>query len=153
MTSPAGGSETRTSADVVRALDAAGHRITDARRAVVDLIFTRDGAFDTSDLVADARRRNLRAARATIFRTLEILNEIGAVERLDLPNGEHTYIRCSNGHHHHVVCTRCQRSVDLEDCGMADIAAQIGGRTGYQIDRHRIELFGLCPSCQRQSDI
>ncbi len=142
----------QTSEDVIRALDDAGHRVTPARRAVVDLIFTRNGAFDTSDLVADARRRKLGAARATIFRTLELLNEIGAVERLDLPNGEHTYIRCSSGHHHHVVCTRCQRSVDLEDCGMGEIAEDIGRRTGYQIDRHRIELFGLCPSCQRQAE-
>lgn len=134
--------------DVERALEAAGYRVTDARREVVGLIGTRDGAFDSADLVADARRRHLHAARATIFRTLEILTTVGAVERLDLPNGEHTYVRCETGHHHHVVCTNCQRAVDLEDGGMAEIVAEFGRRTGYQIDRHRIELFGLCPSCQ-----
>jgi Fe2+ or Zn2+ uptake regulation protein len=138
--------------DLARTLDAAGYRMTDARRAVVGLIASRDGTFDTADLVADARRRRVPAARATIFRTLEILAAIGAVERLDLPNGEHSYVRCdTRGHHHHLVCTDCQRSVDLEELGMTTITADVELRTGYVIDRHRLELFGLCPNCQTRS--
>jgi len=135
--------------DLARTLDDAGYRMTDARRAVVGLIASRDGTFDTADLVADARRRRVPAARATIFRTLEILAAVGAVERLDLPNGARAYVRCdTNGHHHHLVCTDCQRSVDLEELGMTSITAEVERRTGYMIDRHRFELFGLCPNCQ-----
>jgi Fe2+ or Zn2+ uptake regulation protein len=142
----------KTPQDVVSSLSEAGYRMTDSRRAVIDLIFTRDGVFDTSDLIADARRRRIGAARATIFRTLEILVDRGAVERLDLPNGEHSYVRCDLGHHHHhMVCTGCQRSVDLEDLGMTPILAKVARRTGYRIDRHRVELFGLCPTCLRRS--
>jgi len=138
--------------DIVRALGAAGYRVTDSRRAVIDLICTRDGAFETADLVSDARRRKIEAARATIFRTLEILTGIGVVERLDLPNGDHSYVRCdSRAHHHHLVCTRCQRSIDLKDLGMTPILAQVARRTGYKIDRHRVELFGLCPTCQKKA--
>jgi Fur family transcriptional regulator, ferric uptake regulator len=143
---PATGSLTADA--LAKSLDQAGYRMTDARRAVIELILSRDGAFDTSDLVADARRRRVPAARATIFRTLEILTDIKAVERLDLPNGDHSYIRCDTGHHHHVVCSSCGRSVDLGDCGMRQVAAEVAMRTGFQIDRHRVELFGLCPSCQ-----
>ena len=142
---------TTTADDVVRALDAAGYRMTDSRRAVIDLVCTRDGAFETADLVADARRRKTAAARATIFRTLEILVGLGVVERLDLPSGGHSYVRCdSRGHHHHLVCTRCQRSMDLEDLGMTPILTQVARRTGYRIEGHRVELFGLCPTCQQQ---
>ena len=136
-------------AELVRALEAAGHRMTDERRAVAELIATRNGAFETADLVADSRRRELGVARATIFRTLELLTSVGAVERLDLPNGDHSYVRCdSRAHHHHLVCTRCQRSVDLEQIGMTPIIADIERQTGYRVDRHRVELFGLCPACQ-----
>ena len=123
--------------------------MTRSRRAVAELIASRDGAFETADLVADSRRRNLGVARATVFRTLELLVGLGAVERLDLPSGIHSYVRCeTTRHHHHLVCTRCQRSVDLEDLGMAAIVAEAERRTGYKIDRHRVELFGLCPSCR-----
>jgi Fur family ferric uptake transcriptional regulator len=136
-------------AELVRALEDAGLRMTSARRAVADLIASRDGAFETADLVADSNRRRLGVARASIFRTLELLTRIGAVERLDLPDGNHSYVRCdSRVHHHHLVCTRCQRSVDLEGIGMAPIIAEVERQTGYRIDRHRVELFGLCPSCQ-----
>lgn len=137
--------------DLLGALDAAGYRTTGARRAIVDLIRLRDGAFDTADLVTDARRRRVAAGRSTIFRTLELLTGLGLVERLDLPSGQHSYVRCGPRHHHHLVCSRCHRSVDLEDLGMSTIMAEAERRTGYQIDRHRVELFGLCPTCQGQA--
>jgi Fur family ferric uptake transcriptional regulator len=142
----------KTPQDVVSSLSEAGYRMTDSRQAVIDLIFARDGVFDASDLLADARRRRIGAARATIFRTLEILVDRGAVERLDLPNGAHSYVRCDLvHHHHHLVCTGCQRSVDLEGLGMEPILADVARRTGYRVDHHRVELFGLCPTCLGRS--
>lgn len=137
--------------DLLEALDAAGYRMTGSRRAIVELIGMRDGIFDAGDLVADAQRRKVATARSTIFRTLELLAELGLVERLDLPNGDHSYVVCDpRRHHHHLVCSHCHRSVDLEDLGMTPIMAEVERRTGYQIDRHRVELFGLCPSCQHR---
>jgi Fe2+ or Zn2+ uptake regulation protein len=136
-------------AELVHALEDAGHRMTGSRRAVAELIATRDGAFETADLVADSKRRKLGVARATVFRTLELLVGLGAVERLDLPTGAHSYVRCeTTRHHHHLVCTRCQRAVDLEGLGMTPIIAEVERQTGYKVDRHRVELFGLCPACQ-----
>jgi Fur family transcriptional regulator, ferric uptake regulator len=147
---PAGDS---AGAELVGTLEAAGHRVTDSRRAVAELIASRDGAFETADLVTDSRRRHLGVARATIFRTLELLTSLGAVERLDLPSGEHSYVRCeSPRHHHHLVCTRCQRAVDLEDLGMGVIVDAVERSTGYRVDRHRVELFGLCPSCRQAAE-
>jgi Fe2+ or Zn2+ uptake regulation protein len=140
-------------ADLVAVLEEAGHRATASRRAVAELIASRDGAFETADLVADSRRRRMGVARATIFRTLELLVTLGSVERLDLPSGNHSYVRCgSRRHHHHLVCSRCQRSVDLEDLGMGAIVAEAERRTGYRIESHRVELFGLCPSCQSSGE-
>jgi Fe2+ or Zn2+ uptake regulation protein len=135
--------------ELTRALDDAGYRMTGSRRAVAQLIASRDGAFETADLVDDSRRRRLGVARATIFRTLELLVGLGAVERLDLPSGAHSYVRCeTTRHHHHLVCTRCQRAVDIEELGMPAIVAEAERRTGYRVNRHRVELWGLCPSCQ-----
>ncbi len=136
--------------ELIRTLEEGGNRATESRRAVARLIAGRDGAFVTADLVADSQRRKLGVARATIFRTLELLVALGAVERLDLPSGEHSYVRCeTTRHHHHLVCTRCQRAVDLEELGMGGIVAEAERRTGYRVNRHRVELFGLCPSCQK----
>ncbi len=131
------------------AFEAAGHRLTRPRRALAGLIEAREGAFSAADLVADARDRRLGIGRATIFRAIELLEEIGALERIDLPTGEHAYVPCGPTHHHHVVCRRCSRSVEIGDLGLGALAREIAQKTGYRIDEHRFELFGLCPDCQR----
>jgi len=131
------------------AIESAGRRLTLPRRAVAALIDARDGAFSAADLVADARGQRLGIGRATIFRAIELLAEIGALERIDLPTGDHAYVPCGPAHHHHVVCRRCSRSVEIGDLGLAALARDIARKTGYRIDEHRLELFGLCPDCRR----
>jgi Fur family ferric uptake transcriptional regulator len=137
-----------TSSDVRSVLDDAGYRVTDARQSMADLIAGRSGPFTAADLVADARRERRSIGRATIFRTLDVLAELHAVERIDLPSGEHAYLACEPAHHHHVVCSSCGRSRDVDDVGWRAVVQDIEARTGYRIDDHRLELFGRCPSCQ-----
>jgi Fur family transcriptional regulator, ferric uptake regulator len=137
-----------TADTILRAFDDAGYRVTEPRRRLADLIGRQSGHFTADDLIAESRRRHLGVGRATVFRSLDVLAELGVVERLDLPSGDHALVACEAAHHHHVVCSRCGRSTDIADSGLAAIIADVGRRSGYQIDSHRLELFGLCPSCQ-----
>ncbi len=130
------------------ARDRDGYRSTAARRLVADLIAARSGHFTAADLVADARASNAGVGRATVFRTLELFGERGIVERIDLPTGEHAYVGCEPRHHHHVVCDRCGRTSEIDDAGIDGIVREVESRTGYRIDAHRVELFGLCPVCR-----
>jgi Fe2+ or Zn2+ uptake regulation protein len=136
---------------IVDALDHAGYRLTEPRRAVADLIAEQTGHFTASDLEAVVRDRRLGISRATLFRALELLTELEVVERLDLPSGEHAYVPCARVHHHHVICSRCGRTAEVEDCGVAESVAEIARRSGYRIDSHRLELFGLCRHCQART--
>jgi Fur family ferric uptake transcriptional regulator len=133
---------------IVIALERAGYRVTEPRRAVAHLIAARDGHFTAAELVAASRARRLGIGRATIFRTLETLTELRAVERIDLPSGEHAYVACEPAHHHHVVCSRCGRATDIDDAGLRTVVREVARRTGYRVEEHRLELFGLCPACQ-----
>jgi Fur family ferric uptake transcriptional regulator len=137
---------------LVQALARAGYRLTDARRAVAELIAEREGHFTAADLVGDARQRRLGIGRATVFRALDLFEELHLLERLDLPTGEHAYTQCEPAHHHHVVCSRCGRTVEVGDSGMRAVAREVARRTGYRIDSHRLELYGLCPACRRDDD-
>jgi Fur family ferric uptake transcriptional regulator len=132
---------------LVATLDGAGYRITEPRRAVSRLIAARRGHFTAADLVADARSSRLDIGRATVFRALDLMVDLGAVERLDLPSGEHAYVSCEPIHHHHVICSRCGRAEEIDDPGIDEVTRSIGRRTGYRVDSHRLELFGLCPAC------
>lgn len=135
---------------VSRAVSRAGLRMTGPRRAVADLLAKRGGQFTAEELLAESRNRGLDIGRATIFRTLDLLGRLNLVERVDLPSGEHAYLLCDPEHHHHVICAQCGRaeSFAIEDRGLSEGLEQIGLATGYQIDAHRLEVYGLCPDCQ-----
>jgi len=127
-------------------------RETAPRRAIATLIADRHGHFTANDLLADAETHKVRVGRATVFRTLDLLADQGALERLDLPTGEHAYVACApDNHHHHVVCRSCGASVEVADSGLQAVVREIGAQSGYRIDSHRLELYGLCPECQRKN--
>jgi Fur family ferric uptake transcriptional regulator len=130
------------------ALADSGRRLTAPRLAVAELIARRHGHFTAADLLADARRQRIRVGRATVFRTLDLLTEVEALERLDLPTGEHAYVACEpEQHHHHVVCRVCGRSDEVIDSDLQALIGEIGRRSGYRIESHRLELYGVCPDC------
>ena len=135
-------------ATIVEGLEGAGYRLTSPRRALADLIGRRRGHFTAEDLLGESRRRRLGVTRATVFRSLDVLAELGLVERLDLPSGEHAFVACEPAHHHHIVCSSCGRSTEVQDHGLEAVAAAMGRETGYRVDAHRLELFGLCPACR-----
>lgn len=133
---------------LLEALDDAGYRVTEPRRAVAGLIADRDGHFTAADLVDEGRRRHPGLGRATIFRALDVFAGLGLVERVDLPAGDHAYVACEPAHHHHAICTSCGRSLDVDDLGLTDVLADIGRRSGFRVTAHRLEIFGLCAACQ-----
>ncbi len=136
---------------LVAALDLAGYRLTGARRAVAELIDAREGHFTAADLIADAKVRRLGIGRATIFRSLDLLVDLNALERLDLPTGDHAYVACQPEHHHHVVCSACGRTTRVDDLGIQSLVEAVQVRTGYLVDAHRLELYGRCPRCRTAS--
>jgi Fur family ferric uptake transcriptional regulator len=140
----------RDATTIIDALENAGYRLTGPRRALADLIAGRAGTtFTAAELVAEVRGRRLGIGRATVFRAIDLLVALGAVERVDLQNGDHAYVACVPTHHHHIICARCARSVEIGDLGLGAVAREVARRTGYRVDEHRLELFGLCPDCQR----
>ncbi len=137
---------------IVDALDAAGYRLTEPRRALAELIASHEGHFTAGDLVREAATARLGVGRATVFRSLDVLAELGFVEQIDLPGGGHSFVACApTAHHHHLVCSSCGRSTDIAATGLSSILRDVASRSGYRIDSHRLEVFGVCPSCQASS--
>ena len=132
---------------ILLALDRAGYRLTDARRTLASLVAEREGHFTVADLSAAVRSRHSGIGRATIFRTIDLFASLDVIERLDLPSGEHAYVECDRDHHHHVVCTRCGRTEGIEDAGLRTLVGKVSRQSGFRIDDHRLEMFGLCPAC------
>jgi Fe2+ or Zn2+ uptake regulation protein len=137
---------------IVRALDDAGLRLTQARRAVARAIGEQASHFTAEDVLAGSRIGRRQVGRATIFRSLELLAEMGLVERVDLPSGEHAYVACEPAkHHHHVVCSGCGRADEVGELGLEPILQQVEAATGFQVETHRLEMFGLCAECRARA--
>ena len=127
----------------------AGYRLTEPRRAVAELVAARDGHFTANDLIEDARAQDLGIGRATIFRALDLFTELDVLERIDLPSGDHAYVPCEpEGHHHHIVCELCGGVTEVEDLSLVAAIEEIQRRTGWQVETHRLELYGRCPTCR-----
>ena len=131
---------------LIDALGDAGHFVTEPRRILAGMVAGRTSHFTANDLVREAK--GLGVGRATVFRALELFEQLGLVERLDLPNGGHAYVACRPVHHHHIVCTRCGRAAEVGDLGVDSIATEVEAVTGFTLDSHRIELYGVCPECR-----
>lgn len=134
---------------LIATLERNSHRVTRPRRTVASLVVDQPGPFTAADLMAHPRARRDGLGRATVFRALDLFVELGLLERLDLPTGEHAYVPCQPAHHHHLVCSSCGRSTDIKDDGLREVVDGIASRTGYRIDEHRLELYGSCPACRR----
>ena len=124
-----------------------GHRLTGPRREIVEMLARRGNA-TAQDLFEAMRREGLGVGRATVFRTLELLSQLGLVERVHLPDGCHTYVLTAPGHRHHLICTSCGALVEFSDCALEDALMELSRRTSFRISGHWLEVFGLCQACQ-----
>jgi Fur family ferric uptake transcriptional regulator len=85
---------------------------------------------------------------ATVYRTLQGLAEDGVVDVVRTGEGEQVYRRCSRGHHHHLLCRSCGRTVELDAAAVERWAAGIGEQHGFTDVEHVVEIFGLCAECR-----
>jgi Fur family ferric uptake transcriptional regulator len=124
-------------------------RNTRQRAAVSALLRELDGFHSAQELHAMLRERGDRVGLTTVYRTLQGMADSGEVDVMRPPGGEHLYRRCSQGHHHHLVCRSCGRTVEVEGPAVESWASRVAAAHGYVDVSHTLEIFGTCPDCAR----
>jgi Fur family ferric uptake transcriptional regulator len=122
-----------------------GLRMTGQRETVVQAISGKPGAFNPEALVDELRPGGI--GRATVYRTLDLLERRGMLTRIHL-DGCHGFTVCDEGHHHHLVCRSCGRVVPIDAAGIEDEILQLAEGLKFQVDTHTLEFAGLCESCK-----
>jgi Fur family ferric uptake transcriptional regulator len=133
---------------ILEQLSQAGYRITQPRRAVIWALLDDGGQQSPAEVRERAKAYCPTVGLVTVYRTLELLAEMGFVRRIHTGDGCHGYASATHGHRHHLVCRQCGATVEFEGCTLSALAEQIGRATGYRVDEHLLELVGLCPACQ-----
>ena len=122
-------------------------RNTRQRSAVSALLVELEGFHSAQDLHAMLRTRGERVGLTTVYRTLQGLADAGEIDVMRPPGGEHLYRRCSEGHHHHLVCRACGRTVEVAGPTVETWADRVAAQHGYVEVSHTLEIFGTCPAC------
>lgn len=129
-------------------LRAAGLRITPPRQAVLQVFEDGGCHLSPEEVLERARRMHPGVGRATVYRTLDLLTRLGITRPLYSKEGRPLFTRIEHGHQH-VVCSRCERVVELEADGFAGLAGRVARRTGFAVHSQLLEFYGLCKRCQR----
>ncbi len=134
-------------------LHEAGYRLTAPRRVVVEVIANSRYVLEPQAVHALARQRSPHIGLATVYRTLEKLEDLGLIQRIHRPDGCQAFIAAVEGHRHPLICRRCGRveyfSGDAEI--VARLSQHVAEESGYIIQEHWLQFFGLCSEC-RQDD-
>jgi Fe2+ or Zn2+ uptake regulation protein len=124
-------------------------RKTKASQLVADLLRTWAKPLSIQELHDRVRERAPSTAYSTVYRIVARLEAEGRVRRVDWRERGSRYEWAELPHHHHIVCSLCGRSVDIDDADLGFSEAKVRRATGFLIDHHSIELEGICPECQR----
>jgi Fe2+ or Zn2+ uptake regulation protein len=135
---------------LVHELTSRGVRMTQQRRALIETIQAADGHLDAASLLAEARKRDTRIDRATVYRTLELLKKLRLVDELDLMhlNGEkHFYEVKTNVDHVHLACFECGAIEEFTSPVFERLKSEIARQNGFHIRMIRLEVGGRCSKC------
>jgi Fur family ferric uptake transcriptional regulator len=122
-------------------------RNTRQRAEVRDAMAASD-AFATSQEIHDRMRRDgSKVGLATVYRALQTMAAGGEVDTIRTPDGQIAYRTCTPGHHHHLVCRVCGRTVEIDLPGLEETTRGIAGEYGFTELDHEVEFFGVCAGC------
>lgn len=127
-----------------------GARNTRQRAAVVDILQDIDRFASAQSIHRELTDRGQKVGLTTVYRTLQTLTEVGAVDALNSETGETLYRHClTDRHHHHLVCTNCGRSEEIDGGPVEEWAKETAEKYGFQLSGHDAEVFGVCRTCQK----
>lgn len=129
-----------------------GLKFTPQRRLILDIIHNAHSSLCGEEIVSHVQSRMPGVHKSTIYRTLELLESLGCVFKSEL--GEKTiYHHTDEGHHHHLVCSQCGKTIDCEDALFQSIEKSLDENYGFQVDFKHTVMSGLCLECRKTAKV
>jgi len=136
---------------IIDQLSKEGHRLTTPRQAIIRMVAPRQDHFSAQELWDEVRVNHTGIGRATVFRTLDLLTELGVLNRIHAGDGCHRYTVCETTHHHHMMCVGCGTVIPLEAAGIESQIRRMATEAGFDLMTHHLELVGRCASCRQRA--
>ena len=136
-------------------------RWTGPREILLEFLRQNPGHMSAKEIYSEIHKVDQRIGLTTVYRTLELLNRMGLINRLVLGDGQARFeykAEDKKDHHHHLICTRCGQILDYSEFEKEELELvrktekSLMKKYNFQIFDHNIEFLGICPKCQTQDD-
>jgi Fur family ferric uptake transcriptional regulator len=125
-----------------------GYKLTHARLTVLRVLEQSGGHLTSTELLERVSAVDEGIGRASVFRALDLFTRLSLVRPTYIDSSiTPTYVLMPDGHHHHIICTRCGVVIEFEDCGLAPLKGELEQRLNVQLSGHLLEFYGLCHNC------
>jgi Fur family ferric uptake transcriptional regulator len=133
--------------DIASRLLQKGYRITPQRLMILEAIEGASGHVSAEEIYQDIRKRYSGLNISTVYRTLELLKESGLVTETDMGDGRVRFHSMGHEHHHHLVCSKCGKVIDLDEDTLAPLTHALADKYGFRADLKHLAIFGTCKAC------
>ncbi len=139
---------------LAQALIRDGYKVTNPRLEIIEAITTFENSFNIDELAERVNERTKAKGSpvpgiASVFRAVKLLTEeLGLLQRMHSGDGCHRYA-LQRGHQHQVICRCCERTIEFEGCDFGELTRFLEQKTGFQVEGHWMEFFGLCELCRQ----
>lgn len=141
-------------------LKSSGARLTGPREEVLKVLHNSEEHLTATDIYVQAHNNNPSIGLTTVYRTLDMLTQLGIVQKFEFGEGKARFELVDNpdgkGHHHHLVCLECKKIIDYSDM-MDDekvflnkIEGQLEKKYDFKILDHLIRFYGVCRECRTE---
>lgn len=142
-----------TAKDKLRVLEerlaSGGHRLTPQRVLILEALRRHKSTVTAPELYDELRAERPDIGRATVFRNLDALVEIGLARRFERSGHVYAYASCSPEHHHHLICSTCHRATEIAEELVAPLISVVREGYGFEVEHDAFDVYGTCASCRR----
>ena len=128
-------------------LSAQGRRPTAQRLVVLEALRRAAHTVTAQELFEQLRDSHPLLGRATVFRSLDSLVDAGLAQRFERPGHVYAYAACSAEHHHHLVCTSCDTTIEIDEASIAVLTRELSARHGFTVHHSSLDFYGQCSRC------
>ncbi len=127
-----------------------GLKLTSQRRLILDIVHDSGGHLTAEEILDYVQARAPGVNKSTIYRTLELLEELGCVFKSELGD-RFIYHHAEEGHHHHLVCQTCGKSIDCNEDLFLPVERATNEKYGFRANFKHVVISGLCADCRGKS--
>jgi Fur family ferric uptake transcriptional regulator len=129
-----------------------GLKVTNQRLLILDIVRKSRKHFTAQEIFEAVSGRNPEVGFATVYRFLRTLSEQAFVTEVRIGGLPARYEWAEKKHHDHLTCTECQKIVEFENLEIERLQEKVAKQLGFLLTSHVLELFGLCPDCQKKQN-